>query len=142
MNQVIIYAIENEKNNSSLIGDIPACWVDTYNIFFINEAVTMHLQEFEANFLYTVEHNVTSAKKFFNKMCQRYNPSGYWLGMKVKRKAARLSFINNAMFIMKTDWKDTIFPCEIPDVSPLSDDDRSALNKELASKMDRMEFLQ
>ncbi len=45
------------------------------------------------------------------------------------------------MFIMKIDWKDTCFPCDIPDESLLSENDRLALNKELAAKMDRVEFL-
>ena len=49
--------------------------------------------------------------------------------------------INNAMFIMKIDWKDTFFPCDIPGDIPLSENDRVALNKELAAKMDGVEFL-
>ena len=49
--------------------------------------------------------------------------------------------IKNAVVIMKFDWKDTSFPREISDDSPLSEDDRLTLDKELAAKMDGVEFL-
>ncbi len=143
MNQVIFSAIENEKNNVSSIGDIAACWADICNKFFVDEADTEHLLIFEANFLHTVEHGVASAKlKFLHKMRQRdlilMDTGDEW---KSEEKLQDSHLINNAMFIMKIDWKDNSFPCETPDDSPLSEDDRLTLDKELAAKMDGVEFL-
>ena len=72
MDQVIVSAIENEKDNVSSISDIAACWADIWIKFFIDEAVTKYLQVFKTNFLYTGEHSVASAKtKFLRKMHQR-----------------------------------------------------------------------
>ncbi len=110
---------------------------DICNKFFIDEAVTEHLLIFEANFLHTVEHSVASAKlKFLHKMHQRdlilMDTGDEW---KSEEKLHNSHLINNAMFIMKLDWKDNSFPCDIPDDSPLSEDDRLALNKEIAEKL-------
>ena len=143
MDKVIVSTIENEKNNVSSIGDIAACWADICNKFFIDEAVTEHLLIFEANFLHTVEHSVASAKsKFLHKMRQRdlilMDTGDEW---KSEEKLQDSHCINNSMFIMKIDWKDTSFPHEILDNGPLSEDDRLSLNKELAAKMDGVEFL-
>ena len=72
MDQVIVSAIENEKDNVSSISDIAACWADICNKFFIDEAVTEHLLIFEANFIHTMKHSVVSEKlKFLHKMRQR-----------------------------------------------------------------------
>ena len=50
--------------------------------------------------------------------------------------------INNAMLMMQIDWKFSKFPRIVPvDCQVLSEEDRSILNKELASKKDGMEFL-
>ena len=65
MDQVIVSAIENEKNNVYSISDIAACWSDICNKLFIDEAVTEHLLISEADFLHTVEHGVASAKSKF-----------------------------------------------------------------------------
>ena len=60
---------------------------------------------------------------------------------KYEEKLQDSHLINNAVVIMKLDWKGTSFPGEIPDNSPLSKDDRLALNKKLAAQTDGMEFL-
>ena len=49
--------------------------------------------------------------------------------------------INNAVVIMTSDWNNTSFPHEIPKGSPWSEDDRLALNKDIAAQMDKMQFL-
>jgi hypothetical protein len=141
IDQVIVSPIENEKKNVSSIGDIAACWTDICRKVFIDEAVTEHLQIFEANFLHTVEHSVASAKsKFLHKMHQRdlipMDTGDEW---KFEEKLQDSHLINNAMFIMKIGWKDTSFPCVILDDSLLSENDRSAINKELDA--DRTQFL-
>ena len=47
----------------------------------------------------------------------------------------------HAVFMMKIDWKFPKFPRKVPvDCELLSEEDRSILNKELASKTDGMEF--
>ena len=143
MDQVIVSAIENEKNNQSSCGDMVSCWADICNKFFISESVTEQLLLFEANFLHTVEHGVASAKtKFLHKMRQRdlvlMDTGDEW---KSEEKLQDLHLLNNAMYMMKIDWKDSTFPREIPDDSQLSKSDRSILNKELAAKTGGIEFL-
>ncbi len=144
MEQVIVSAIENDKDNSSSISDIAACWSDVCNKFFINEAVTDQLQVCKVNFLYTVEHNFASAKTMFlHKMHQRdlilMETGVEW---KSEDKLQDFHLINNAMFMMQIDWKFSKFPRIVPaDCQVLSEEDRSILNKELASKKDEMEFL-
>ncbi len=75
------------------------------------------------------------------KFSERFDSDGYWGCMEVTEKLQDSHLINNAVVIIKIDWKDTRFSCEIQDKSPLSEDDRSALNKELAAQTDGMEFL-
>ena len=63
MDQVIVSAIENEKDNISSICDIAACWADICNKFFINADVTKHLQVFEANLFCTQWSTVLHQQK-------------------------------------------------------------------------------
>jgi len=143
MDQLIVSAIENERNNESYTDDIVACWADICNSFFLDEGVNEHLCLFEANFLYTVGHGLESAKmKFLHKMRQRdlilTDTGDEW---KSDDKLQDCHLINNAVFIMKIDWKFPQFPRKVPvDCELLSKEDRSILNKELASKTDGMEF--
>ena len=144
MDQLIVSAIENERCNESYIEDIVACWAGICNTYFIDEGVDEHLRLFETNFLYTVEHGVASAKnKFLHKMRQRdlilMDTGVEW---KSEDKLQDCHLIGNAMLMMQIDWKFSKFPRIVPDdCQVLSVEDRSILNKELASKKDGMEFL-
>jgi hypothetical protein len=66
MDQVIVSAIENEKNNESYIDDIVSCWADMCNKYFFNQGATNHLEAFEANFLYTVKKVLNRQKQNFS----------------------------------------------------------------------------
>ena len=63
--------------------------------------------------------------KVLHKMHQRYfilMDNGHeW---RSEEKLQDCQHINNEMFIIKIDWRDTSFPCEVLDDSPLSEDDR------------------
>ena len=143
MDQVIFSAIENEKTNESTIRDIVACWSNMCNKYFFNEGATNHLQAFEDNFLYTVDHGVASAKmKFLHKLRQRdlilMDAGDEWMS---EDKLQDCYLIKNAKLIMKIDWKDVSFPVEIPDdFQLLCDSDRLALNKVLAENTDGINF--
>jgi hypothetical protein len=115
MDQVIVSAIENEKTNESTIHDIVACWGNMCNKYFFNKGATDHLQAFEANFLYTVDHGVASAKmKFLHKLQKRdlilMDTGDEWMS---EDKLQDCYLIKNATFIIKIDWKDVSFPVEI-----------------------------
>ena len=143
MDQLIVSAIENEQSNVSSVGEMAACWADLCNKFFIDESVAAVLQKLEANFLYTVEHGVASAKaRFLHKLRQRdlilLDAGDEW---KSEECLQECHLINHAKSIMKIDWKGGRFPHFIPDDSPLSENDRAALNNALASKTDGIEFL-
>jgi len=49
--------------------------------------------------------------------------------------------INNVMFMIKIDWKDNVFPKEIPNDCQLCHSDRLILHKMLADKADEIESL-
>jgi hypothetical protein len=48
--------------------------------------------------------------------------------------------INNAMYMMKIDWKDVNFPMEILDDFQLCGSDRLVLNKVIAEQMESNSF--
>ena len=142
MDQVIVSAIENENANESSIDDIVACWADMCNKYFFDEGSTNHLQAFEANFLYTVENGVASAKtKFLHKLRERdlilMDTGDEWMS---EHKLHDCHLINNARYMMKIDWKYVSFPMGIPDDFQLCDSDRLVLNKVVAEETDGIKF--